>query len=74
MRTKTKPKRKALRNFRVSLDLTQAEFAEKIGYSRSVYSLIEQGKLNATQKFGLAIQKAFSVPDSDMWEMLKMEE
>lgn len=70
---KTK-KRTALKVFRVKQKMTQAEFAEKLGYSRSQYALIEQGNRNGTQDFWLKLQERFSIDDCAMWELMKVDD
>lgn len=67
-------KRTSLKVFRIMRNLTQAEFAEKLGYSRSQYALIEQGKRNGTQDFWQKLQEVFSVNDCAMWELMKTDE
>lgn len=66
-------KRTALKVFRVKQKMTQAEFAEKVGYSRSQYALIEQGNRNGTQDFWNKLQAAFDIADSEMWELTKID-
>ena len=65
--------RKNLYMFRVSKNLTQSEFSEIMGVSRTMYSNIESGRRNGEYAFWLAMQSAFSIPDSDMWALLKLE-
>ena len=64
-------KRKNLKVFRAKQDLTQAEFAKKLNYSRSQYALIERGDRNGTQAFWNTLQNIFNVPDAEMWELMK---
>ncbi len=64
-------KRKALKMFRISHDLTQQETADKLGYSLSQYALIEQGRRNATLAFWSKFQQVFDVPDAEMWQLMK---
>lgn len=67
-------KRMALKVFRVKQNMTQAQFAEKVGYSRSQYALIEQGNRKGTQDFWNKLQTAFNVPNSEMWSLTKIDE
>lgn len=67
-------KRTALRVFRTKQKMTQAEFAAKVGFSRSQYALIEQGNRNGTQDFWNKLQAAFNIANSDMWELMKLDD
>lgn len=67
-------KRTALKVFRVQQKMTQAEFAEKVGYSRSQYALIEQGNRKGTQDFWNKLQTAFNIPDAEVWALTKIDE
>lgn len=69
-----KEKRWALERFRRDQRMTQEEFAIAIGYSRSQYALIEQGKRNGTQDFWAKLQARFCVEDCAMWELMKIGE
>ena len=62
-----------LRLFRVSLNMTQEEFASEIGISRAMYSLIEKGDRFGSFDFWLNLQKAFDIPDEDMFRLMKSE-
>ena len=66
-------KRNNLKVFRVKHDLTQAEIADKLNYSRSQYALIERGERDGTQAFWNNLQAAFSVSDEEMWKLMKKE-
>lgn len=66
--------RTALKQFRVGVHLTQEEMAEKIGVSRATYSFVEKGKRSGNAEFWNNLQKAFDVPDSDMWQLQKLDE
>ncbi|MGN0804389.1 MAG: helix-turn-helix transcriptional regulator [Candidatus Coproplasma sp.] len=66
-------KRIELRVFRVKQHMTQAQFAEKIGCSRTHYALIEQGNRNGTQDFWNKLQAAFNIADAEMWELTKID-
>lgn len=60
--------------FRCNLKLTQAEFAARIGVCRATYSFIERGIRSGTAEFWAAIQREFDVPDSEMYNLMKVEE
>jgi transcriptional regulator with XRE-family HTH domain len=63
-----------LKLFRIKHNLTQAEFAEKLGCTASLYSVIEVGKRNGSMTFWQNLQQAFNVEDSKMWELTKVEQ
>ena len=63
-----------LKLLRVKHKLTQAEMAEKIGCTRVTYASIESGTRNGRQFFWVSLQKAFNIPDADMWELKKKDE
>ena len=61
-----------LKVFRVKHHLTQEEMAKKIGgYTRQAYAYVENGKRDGRKSFWKDLQKAFNVPDSEMWELQK---
>lgn len=62
-----------LKVFRVKQHLSQEEMAEKIGFSRGAYTAIESGKRDGRQSFWMALQKAFDIPDEQMWALKKNE-
>ena len=62
-----------LKVFRVKQHLSQEEMAEKIGFSRGAYTAIESGKRDGRQSFWEALQKAFDIPDEQMWALKKNE-
>ena len=66
--------RTALKQFRIGLHLTQAEFAKKTGVSRAMYSYIERGKRQGKPEFWLNLQNVFNVPDEEMWKLQKIDE
>lgn len=66
--------RKSLKLFRVGLNLTQAEMAEKIGCGRAMYSYVENGKRAGRQMFWNSLQKAFDIPDEEMYGLMKNED
>ena len=66
--------RTALKQFRIGLHLKQSEMAEKIGVCRSTYGFVEQGKRSGTAEFWASLQKAFNVPDEQMYVLMKRDE
>lgn len=66
-------KRKNLKIFRVNADLTQAEMADKLDYSRSQYALIERGERDGAQAFWNTLQAVFGVSDEDMWKLMRKD-
>lgn len=66
--------RTELKIFRVKQHLSQEEMAEKIGCKRSTYSSIEKGVRDGKQSFWLAFQKAFDIPDGEIWALMHKEE
>lgn len=63
-----------LKIFRIAKHLTQKEMADKCNVSRAVYSNIERGRNEAKGDFWENLQKAFDVPDSEMYNLMKKEE
>ena len=68
---KKKTPRTNLKVFRVKLNLTQDEMADKIGYTRQSYSAIEAGERNGRDAFWNTLQEAFNIPDDEMWALKK---
>ncbi len=62
-----------LKIFRIQKRMSQEEFCERIGFSRGAYSAIESGKRDGRQSFWVALQKAFDIPDAEMWNLKKNE-
>lgn len=62
-----------LKLFRIKKNLTQSEFANKIGISRVAYSLIERGDRGGSFDFWVKLQNAFAVPDEEMFTLMKNE-
>lgn len=62
-----------LKLFRVKNVLSQDEIAAKIGCTRATYSSIESGKRDGRLAFWIEFQKAFNVPDADMWALLRID-
>lgn len=65
--------RTALKAFRVIQNLTQQQAAEKIGITRNAYLQIEYGTRAGTLSFWQKFQKAFNVPDNEMWKYIKYD-
>lgn len=42
--------------------MTQAEFAKEIGFTRSYYGAVENGKVSGSRKFWKAISRRFAIP------------
>ena len=63
-----------LRIFRVKNKLSQEQMAKRIGVTRATYSAIEKGTRNGKQTFWAKFQKAFNVPDNDLWGYIKTDE
>ncbi len=66
--------RTALKQFRIGLYLKQSEMAERIGVCRTTYGFVEQGKRSGTAEFWANLQKAFNVPDEQMYLLMKIDE
>ncbi len=63
-----------LKCFRIKQHLTQEEMAVKIGCIRCTYAAIEKGTRNGRDFFWESLQKAFNIPDEDMWALKKKDE
>lgn len=60
--------RKKLKYLRViENDLSITEMAKRIGVSRETYAEVENGSRPASQAFLGKLQKAFSIPDCEIW-------
>lgn len=59
---------------RVKHDLSQQEMADKLGVARQTYGDIENGNASGSMKFWEAFQVEFSIPDAEMWELMKLEQ
>lgn len=66
-------KRIKLKLFRIARDLKQHEIAEKIGVPRETYVCIENGTRNGKREFWDKFQRAFNIPDSEMWGFVNDE-
>ena len=57
--------------FRHSMRLKQSGMAERIGCTRNYYCLVETGRCEGKQQFWSALQRAFNIPDSKMYPLMK---
>lgn len=65
--------RTALKQFRIGVHLKQSEMAEKTGVCRTTYGFIEKGKRDGSAEFWANLQKAFNVPDEQMYQLMKID-
>ena len=63
--------RRNLIAFRARRGLSQEAMAERIGIARGTYGEIERGNRDCKVSAFEAIQRAFGIPDSEMWELTK---
>ena len=63
-----------LKVLRVKHNFTQDEMAAKIGCTRGSYQAIEKGYRQGGKTFWTKLQRAFAVPDEEMWSLQKNEE
>ena len=63
-----------LKLLRVKNKMSQEDMANKIGCTRATYSAIEIGKREGRRTFWLDFQKAFNIPDGDLWGYMKKDE
>ena len=66
--------RTALKQFRIGKHLKQEELAKICGVSRNTYRYVVQGSRSGSQEFWDNLQRAFGVPDSEMYLLMKLEE
>ena len=64
-------KRKKLKMLRQEHELTQQQMADITGRSRNAYIKIERGERNPTPDFWERLQKAFNIPDEEMYSYQK---
>lgn len=62
-------KRIKLKQFRIGVDLTQSEMADKCKVDRATYGLIELGKRHGTPEFWLNLKSEFNLSPDKVWEM-----
>lgn len=65
---------KNLQVFRVQNYLTQEQMAEKLGYERSTYAAVENGKQKPSLRFKRSLAAAFNLDDSKVTELLTLDE
>lgn len=63
--------RDELKVLRIRKHLKQGEIAEKLGVSRSTYSLIERGVVQGSTDFWNSLQREFEIPDAEMFILMK---
>ena len=64
---------KNLKLFRIALDLSQAEIAEKLNVSRSYYGFIESSRQKGSVKFWRTLKSVFKLTDKQIKELKKAE-
>ena len=67
-------KRMNLLKFRGAMALTQDVISSRIGVNRQYYAAVERGRINGNPDFWAKLQKAFDIPDSEMYPLQKIEE
>jgi len=63
-------KRIKLKQFRVSLDLSQEQLADALEISRSQYAAIENGQRYGTLKFWSRLQEKYNLPKAGVYDMM----
>lgn len=66
--------RTKLKLFRIQQKMTQAKFANEIGYTRNHYAKIENGEFNYTLKFMTNFRSRFNVTEKEFQEIMKKDE
>ena len=66
-------RRNGLYMFRHNMRLSQEEMAKRIGCSRATYSSIECGTRDGRMSFWRKLQKAFSIGDDHIGELMKID-
>lgn len=62
---------RSLKVFRARYGLTQADMADKMGWSRQYYAKTENGRSKGSITFWIRLQDAFHIPDREMWSLVK---
>lgn len=62
---------RSLKIFRARYGLTQADMAERMGWSRQYYAKTENGRSAGSITFWIRLQNAFEIPDREMWSLVK---
>lgn len=65
--------RQGLRILRVKKRLSQAQMAEKLGYSRGHYARFENGDADMTLRFLQALENAFGLTFEEAKELTKLD-
>lgn len=60
--------------FRCENKLTKTKMATRTKVSRTTYAKIENGERDGSRAFWNNLQREFNVPDSEMWNLQKLEE
>lgn len=63
--------RTELKVLRVKQKMTQAQFAEKLGVSRAMYSAIENGTRIGTLVFWENFSRICEIPEGELWKYTK---
>lgn len=67
-------KRIELKALRVRHDLSQQEMADALGVPRQTYAMVERGQRRGNDVFWATLKEKFSVPDADMWKLMRKGE
>lgn len=59
-----------LKQFRVGKGMTQESFSQAIGFNRTYYGAVENGKHEGSMKFWKAIGRRFAIPMSEVVELM----
>ena len=62
-----------LKLLRTEKNMNQEEFSKAIGFSRTYYNAVENGKHPGSLKFWKAVQNFCDVPDSEFKTMMEKE-
>lgn len=65
--------RTKLKQFRVGLHMTQGEFADSLGYTRSHYGRIENGEKAFTMRLWDTIRKIYGLSDDKIRELTECD-
>lgn len=60
-----------LKGLRASRDLSQQEMADRLGISRSTYSMIEQGRRNGSGVLWTKLRDEFGLSPEQVFEVMK---
>ena len=62
-----------LKMWRLKNGYRQEDVAKTMGMSRVTYQSIELGKRDGRQSFWERLQKAYDIPDAEMWLLMKKQ-